>query len=214
VSRWKIPHINDGPSTMSNYKTKLYKTISSNPSVVEETVAQAIYELGNNGELKDQLKDLYVANAKEIETVSKGKKKNVILVQVPQPSLRLVHRLHSKLIPDLEKRLKSTVLITAKRTIESKWVKTHKSQQRPRNRTLKTVYDNLLEDLCLPAAIIGRRFRHRLDGSVITKIYLDQNEEAAVKDKVETITALYKQLTTREIQIEFKPEWHFYTLKK
>ena len=200
---------------MSNYKAKLFKTISANPSVIEETVAQALHEAENSlGDIKNDVKDLYVAKVKEIETTIKGKKKNVVVIYVPYPCLRIVNRVHAKLVPELEKRLKTTVVITAKRTIESKWIKTHRSQQRPRNRTLTAVYDSLLEDLCQPAAIIGRRFRHKLDGSVIQKVFLDQNEEAALKDKIDTISHVYKQLTTRDVQFEFKPEWHFYTLKK
>ena len=200
---------------MSNYKSKLFKTIVAKPSPLEEQVAQALFEVeGSVADLKDALKHVAVAQVREIETVSKGKKKNVLVVYVPFAVLRLVQKNIAKLVPELEKRLKTTVLIVAKRTIQSKWVKTHRSQQRPRNRTLTAVYDAVLEDICQPAAIIGRRYRHKLDGSVIQKVFLDQNEEAALKDKVESITAVYKKLTTRDIQIEFKPEWHFYTLKK
>ena len=200
---------------MSNYKTKLNKSIAAKPSPIEESVAQALFEVESSvAELKDALKHVTVANVREIETTVKGKKKNVIIVYVPFPVLRLVQRVISKLIPELEKRLKTTVLIVGKRTIQSKWIKSHRSQMRPRNRALTAVYDAVLEDLCQPAGIIGRRIRHKLDGSVIQKVFLDQNEEAAVKDKVESITAVYKRLTTRDIQIEFKPEWHFYTLKK
>ena len=82
----------------------------------------------------------------------------------------MLHKIQPKLVPELEKRLKTTVLVVAKRTIQSKWIKTHKSQQRPRNRTLTSVYDSVLEDLCQPAAIIGKRFRHKLDGSLVTKV--------------------------------------------
>jgi small subunit ribosomal protein S7e len=200
---------------MSNYKSKLFKTIATKATTLEESVAQALFEVETGvADLKDSLKHVTVANAREIETVVKGKKKNVYVIYVPFAVLRLVQRIQPKLVPELEKRLKTTVLIVAKRTIQSKWVKSHRSQQRPRNRTLTSVYDSVLEDLCQPAAIIGRRIRHKLDGSVVQKIFLDQNEEAALKDKVESITSVYKKLTTRDIQIEFKPEWHFYTLKK
>jgi len=201
---------------MSNYKSKLFKTISAKPSGAEETVAQALFEVENAvGDLKETLKNVFIAGVKEIETTVKGKKKNVYLVYVPFSALRLLQKVQGKLVPELEKRLKnSTVLIVAKRTIQSKWVKTHRSQQRPRNRTLTAVYDAVLEDLCQPAAIIGRRYRHKLDGSVVQKVFLDQNEEAALKDKTESIVTVYKKLTTRDIQIEFKPELHFYTLKK
>jgi len=200
---------------MSNYKSKLFKTIAAKPSAIEESVAQALFEVENSvADIKDLVKDLYVAGVREIETVVKGKKKNVIILYVPYASLRIVYRVHAKLVPELEKRLKTTVLVVAKRTIQSKWIKNHRSQQRPRNRTLTAVYDAVLEDLCQPAAIIGRRYRHKLDGSVIQKIFLDQHEEPAVREKVDSIVSVYKKLTTRDITIEFKPEHHFYTLKK
>ena len=44
---------------------------------------------------------------------------------------------------------------------------------RPRNRTLMHVHEEILNDLIAPAVIIGKRIRHRLDGSQQLKIYLD-----------------------------------------
>jgi small subunit ribosomal protein S7e len=76
---------------------------------------------------------------------------------IPYPCLKVYQKVAKKLIPELERRLKLTVFVTAKRTLDSKWVKKHRSQMRPRSRTLTAVYDGLLEDLCSPGTIIGRR---------------------------------------------------------
>jgi len=201
---------------MSNSKAKLYKKAAEKPSQLEETVAQALFDIENSStDLKNDVKDLYIASAKEIETTIKGKKgKNIILISVPVPCLKLLNKVHARLVPELEKKLKNPVLFIAKRTIQSKWLKTHKSQMRPRNRTLTSVHDSILEDLVLPGSIIGRRIRHRLDGSTVMKVALDQNDEPALRDKIDAIAHIYKKLTTKEVQFEFRQELSFYTLKK
>ena len=57
-------------------------------------------------------------------------------------------------------------------------------QKRPRSRTLTQVHDNMLDDLCFPAEIVGKRIRHRLDGSRLVKVHLDKNQQTNVEHKV------------------------------
>lgn len=68
------------------------------------------------------------------------------------------------------------------------------------------VHDNILEDLCFPAEIVGKRIRIKLDGSRLIKVHLDKNQQTTVEHKVETFSAVYKKLTGKDVNFEF-PEW-------
>lgn len=57
-------------------------------------------------------------------------------------------------------------------------------QKRPRSRTLTAVYDNILDDLVFPAEIVGKRIRHKLDGSQLIKVHLDKNQQTTIEHKV------------------------------
>mmetsp|Transcript_35793 Transcript_35793/g.41754 ORF Transcript_35793/g.41754 Transcript_35793/m.41754 type:complete len:202 (+) Transcript_35793:79-684(+) len=198
------------------HRVKLFKKSADKPSQLEDSVAKELHHLENSSsEWKNDLKDVYLSNVKEIEFTAKGKKsKPVYLVYVPFPCLKVIQKLHKRLVPELESRLKAQVLVVAKRTIQSKWQKTHKSQKRPYSRTLTAVHDAVLEDLLQPANIIGRRIRHRLDGSTVMKIILDQNDKDLIDDRLEAIAHVYKRISTKEITFEYRAEQTFYSTKK
>ncbi|CAD8156597.1 unnamed protein product [Paramecium octaurelia] len=138
-------------------------------------------------------------------------KKQVYLVFIPHPCLSIYNKVSSKLLPELEKRLKATILVVAKRTIESKWVKSHRSQTRPNSRTLTSVYDGLLDDLVAPSTILGRRTRVRVDGTKFYRIFLDEQDKNEVEPRLDAIRAVYKLLTTRELEFEFRRDDVFYS---
>lgn len=131
-----------------------------------------LLELENSSsDLKNDLKDFFLDSVKEVEaTIQKGKTKAVYLVFVPYVCLKNLQKVQKKILLDVEKKLNVKVLFIAKRTIQSKWVKSHRSQMRPRNRTLTAVHDGILEDMVLPGTIIGRRIRCRVDGSRFFKM--------------------------------------------
>jgi len=199
-----------------SFKSKFYKKSGENATQLEETIAQSIYDLENSStEWKNDLKDFYIVQAKEVDFTPKGKKgRNVYLVYVPFPCLKLLQKVHKRFVPELESRLKAYCMFVAKRTIQSKWRKTHKSQQRPNSRTLTDVHEAVLDDLLLPFALIGKRIRHRLDGSTVVKCILDQNDKDIIEDKLDAIAHIYKKISTKDIQFEFRQEQHFYTIKK
>jgi len=198
------------------HRTKLFKKSAEKPSQLEDNVAKELHHLeSSSSEWKNDLKDVYITNVKEIDFTSKGKKsKPVYLVYVPFPCLKVIQKLHKRLVPELESRLKAQILVVAKRTIQSKWQKTHKSQKRPNSRTLTAVHDAVLEDLLQPANVIGRRIRHRLDGSTVQKIILDQNDKDLIDERLEAIAYVYKKISTKEITFEYRAEQTFYSTKK
>lgn len=52
------------------------------------------------------------------------------------------------------------------------------------SRTLTAVHDSILEDLCFPAEIVGKRVRVKLDGSKVIKVHLDKSQQNNVEHKV------------------------------
>lgn len=126
----------------------------------------------------------------------------------------LLTPLYKKLVNELEKKLKKTVLLLSTRTIQSRWVKKNKTQTRPNSRTLTAVYSCVLDELLLPGVIIGFRTRVRLDGSSFSKVVLDKTEQHFLEERVDAIKVAYKHLAHRDVEIEFQKESTYYTLKK
>lgn len=181
---------------------------------MEVQVGQALQDAVNHfdGENKKVASSIKLNKVIEIPL---GKDKPALLLYVNFRSQRLLlTNLYKKLVNDLEKKLKTTVLIVAARNIESRWIKKNRTQQRSNSRTLTNVYQEYLNELLLPGSIISSRTRVRLDGSSITKIVLDKADQHFLEERVAAIRAAYKKLTTREIEIDFQKEATFYTLKK
>lgn len=191
-------------------------TTTQRPSSdLEKAVRQAFTEVTNSGDNKTLFKDVQVHSVQDLELPIKGKTRKAAVVVIPFNSLKaLAKGGQKKLIPELEKKLKMPVVITAKRTIQSKFLKAHKSQMRPRSRTLTSVHEAILEDLIAPGTIIAKRTRIRVDGSRTIKITLDIGDRDFLEDKVEIIQAIYKKLTTKDISIDFKTDPVYYTFRK
>jgi small subunit ribosomal protein S7e len=180
---------------------------------LEEQVAQFLLEFERSHENKSEVKDLYLDSVKEFDLTTK-KNKKIILVVIPYICHKLFARIQRKFITELEKKLKVSVLMMTKRSIESAWIKKHRSQMRPRNRTLVAVQEAILDDLIAPGNIIGKRTRVRIDGTKFMKVTVDANDKDFLEDKIDAIAQLYKQLTHKDIHFEFKQEQVFYNTKK
>ncbi|CAI0437852.1 unnamed protein product [Linum tenue] len=153
---------------MYTAKQKIHKDKDVEPSEFEETVAQAFFDLENtNQELKSEMKDLYINSATQIDV--SGSRKAVV-IHVPYRLRKAFRKVHLRLVRELEKKLsgKDVILIATRRIVRPP--KKGSAAQRPRSRTLTAVHEAMLEDIVMPAEIIGKRTRYRLDGTKIMKV--------------------------------------------
>jgi small subunit ribosomal protein S7e len=153
-------------SNTSNFTSlrKIKKT-KGEPDEIEKKIAQAIFDIEvNNKDLKTDLQPIYFVAAKEVVI---NKKKNAIVIFVPEKLAPSFKKIQVKLIRELEKKFAKHVLIIPQR----KAIKKPKSGiSRPRGRTLAIVHERLLEDVCYPVNVVGKRVRVRTDGTRFSKV--------------------------------------------
>ena len=61
----------------------------------------------------------------------------------------------------------------------------------------------MLDDMCYPAEITGKRLRVRTDGGRVLKVQLSQKDQHAVADRTDVLRAVYKKLTNKDVSFEF-----------
>merc|ERR1712124_231834 len=145
-----------------------------------------------------------ICGAKEFE-VKAGRK--VAVVFVPFRSWKSVKKVQGRLIRELEKKFsKRHVVFTANRTILNKNFRRQGFQVRPRSRTLTSVHEAILEDICGPTEIVAKRTRCRIDGSKLLKVLLDPKDKDKdnVEEKLQTFAVVYNKLTNKDVSFEFE----------
>ncbi|KAK1650836.1 hypothetical protein QYE76_068641 [Lolium multiflorum] len=188
-------------SKMYTARKKIQKDKGVEPSEIEETVAQALFDLENgNTELKSDLKDLYINTALQLDIVGNRK---AVVIHVPYRLRKAFKKIHVRLVRELEKKFsgKDVVFVATRKIVRPP--KKGSAVQRPRTRTLTAVHDGILEDVVYPAEIVGKRIRYRLDGAKVIKIYLDPKERNNTEYKLETFSAVYRKLCGKEVVFEY-----------
>ena len=146
-----------------------------------------------------------VTDVKEYQFTNEDKKTTTsIVVYLPFIFTRDHKALIPKIVNEIQKRRNQHAFVVSKRTVINK--SADFKQMIPRNRTLTSVYDSVLEDLINPALIIGKRIRYRLNGSQLIKIFLNEESRAFLESKTNLIAQLYFALTNRKVVFEFRPE--------
>lgn len=152
---------------------------TKNPSFtnIESQAGHALQDIVSHLEGENKRIGSFIEVNKVIE-IPVGKQEPAVLIYFSYKSQKvLLTNLYKKLVSELEKKLKTTVLLVAARNIQSRWIKKNRTQQRSYSRTLTSVRENLLNELLLPGNIISDRTRVRLDGSSIRKIVIDKAEQ-------------------------------------
>jgi small subunit ribosomal protein S7e len=183
---------------------KIVKPEGQTPDEFELQVAQELANLQQSAaEIKNDLKDLYITAAKQVDVAS-GRK--AIVIFVPFRLHASFKKIQARLVRELEKKFSGRhVVIIAQRTILGKgYARSNKtSGPRPRSRTLVAVQEAILDDLVYPTEIVGKRTRVRLDGSKLLKVFLDPKDQVNVETKLDTFALVYKKLTNKDVVFEF-----------
>ncbi|KAF5735010.1 40S ribosomal S7-like protein [Tripterygium wilfordii] len=186
---------------MFSAQNKIRKDKAAEPTEFEESVAQALFDLENsNHELKSEIKDLFINSAVQLDVAGNQK---ALVIHVPYRLRKAYRKIHVRLVRELEKKFggKHVILVATRRIVRPP--KKGSAVQRPRSRTLTAVHEAILEDVVLPAEIVGKRVRYRIDGSKIMKVFLDSKEKNNTENKLVTFSAVYKKLTGKDVVFEF-----------
>jgi len=179
--------------------SKIVKKEGKKPTETENSVCQALYDIQENTNNKNEpfgktLRTLHIAGAKTIKL--KGNKE-AILVVVPYTLHSKWKDIQKRAIRELEKKLGKHVVIIAQRRILKKPGRNNKRklQKRPISRTVKSVFEAILEDLVYPSDVIGKRTRYKLGGKKLLKVYLDKRDKGFLAPKLQVFSTVYKYLT-------------------
>merc|ERR1711935_92233 len=197
------PNTHQTMSKLADYQKKIYKPNNAKLSDIEEAVARAFVELEvTSKDLSAELQDLYISSVKEVDCPNN---KKAVVVFVPFRLAKKFQKIQSRLIRELEKKFSGKhVLFVAQRTILSKqFSRTRPGQRRPRTRTLTHVHEAILDDICYPTQIVGKRTRVRMDSSKLLRVFLDPKDTKEIEYKLNTFASVYKQLTNKTVEFLF-----------
>ena len=174
-------------------------------SQLHKDINKIILDITKASEEKKTTRTEILQEVKEIKFVgSDNKSYSALVIFLPFVYVQNQRNLITKIVNEVQTKKKLVTFVIASRTIIHK--KSDFKEKIPRNRTLTSVYDSILEDLISPGLVIGKRSRYHLDGSLVQKIFVSDEYKEALESRVDIITQIYKKLTNRKISIEFRHE--------
>ncbi|BBG98633.1 Ribosomal protein S7e family protein [Prunus dulcis] len=182
---------------MYTSRKKIHKDKDAEPSEFEESVGQAIFDLETNSDLKSELKDLYINSAVQVDVAGNRK---AVVIHIPYRLRKAYRKIHVRIVRELEKKFRCS---SDCHTEDSEASKERVCCPTARTRTLTAVHEAMLEDIVLPAEIVGKRTRYRLDGSKIMKVFLDPKERNNTEYKLESFSAVYRKLSGKDVVFEY-----------
>ena len=188
---------------MSASRTKLLLKKAAVPTRIELRLAQTFSDLEHSQtSINKRIAPLRICGVREYKI--KGTRKAMV-VFVPFAQLTAYHRIHSQLISALEKKFlnRQIILVAKRRIIPAPKRGTKYSQPIPRSRTLADVQEKILDDVVYPAEIVGKRIRHRTDGTSYIKVHLERAVKSDIEPRLDSIRKVYEKLTGKEVRFEF-----------
>eukprot|EP00754_Rhynchopus_humris_P049665 Rhum_TRINITY_DN8523_c0_g1::Rhum_TRINITY_DN8523_c0_g1_i1::g.28519::m.28519/K02993/RP-S7e, RPS7; small subunit ribosomal protein S7e len=182
---------------------KIRKSRRASATHLEKEVATVLFNMEVNSKAaKSVLAGLYINSVRELEVTAT---KKAAIVFFPIRFIRKFHKIQKQLVAELEKKLNMQVILMAQRKISRR--KGTSANPVPRNMTMKAVHEAILDDICYPHDIVGKRIRQKTDGSKHLKVYLHRSEKDKAHDtlesKLDTFALAYKTLTSREVSFGF-----------
>ena len=172
-----------------------------NESDITNTFKDLLKKIQSTEKDTPELKNINIATASKIAIEGN---KHCYLVQVETPSEKDLKKVNGILVKTFEEHFSNPiVVIPAKKRINGKIFKRYEGTKVPRDRTLTAVFDAYLDDLVYPATIVGKRIRFPKGKVRHFKVILDKLDEETINYKIPSITACYKALTNRELEVAF-----------
>lgn len=137
--------------------------------------------------------------------VSVNQNKKALVIFVPYIFRLRFQKIQVRLTRELAKKYGGfDVVFVAERVILPRsYVRRKGNQNRPRSRTLSAVHEAVLDDICYPTQIVGKRTRISTDGRRVLKVYLDPKDVAMCEEKRDTFAAVYKKFCNKTVQFLF-----------
>ena len=171
-------------------------------SEIQKNVSNALEKIKDSEkDHKAELENLKIEHANEVQFDEEQK---CYLIQISTQNLTGFKKVHSLLTKKLEEHLSNPVIIIpARKRINGKEYRTFVSKKVPRDRTLTAVFDGYLDDILYPATIVGKRIRYSVGKTRTYKVLVDPLDKENVEYKLPAMTACYRALTNRKLEIEF-----------